>query len=285
MKLGIEVHWGSGFVLPLLSSRPMVLTVHDLTFDLFPEVHERIKRYYFPAMIKAGVAKAGVIIAISESTRSDLHRLLPDSCGKTQVTLLAARNLRQSNSRDNGNREVKGKRYMLFVGTVEPRKNLSRLVTAWQSLDNFTRRGTRLLVIGATGWLVEELLDRMSSIDSIEYKGQVSDAELANLMQGAMALLFPSLYEGFGLPVIEAMALGIPVLTSNIGATSEIAEGAALLVDPISVEEIRRGIIRLLNEGDLRDSLATLGKGRAANFSWEQTAQDTLTIIESQGQV
>jgi glycosyltransferase involved in cell wall biosynthesis len=284
MKLGIEVHWGAGFVLPLLSGRPMVLTVHDLTFHLFPEVHEYIKRYYFPAMIKAGAAKARIIIAISESTRSDLHRFLPNSCGKTKVTLLAARNLCQSNSKVNQNREVKGKRYMLFVGTIEPRKNLSRLVTAWQSLDDITRRDARLLVIGTTGWLVDELLERMNSTDSIEYIGHVSDSELADLMRGAMALLYPSLYEGFGLPVIEAMALGIPVLTSNTGATNEIAEGAALLVNPISVEEIRGGIIRLLNEGDLRDSLATLGKGRAAAFSWERTALDTLAIIENKGQ-
>ncbi|MEJ2529520.1 MAG: glycosyltransferase family 1 protein [Gammaproteobacteria bacterium] len=284
-RLGMDVHWGAGFVLPLLSGVPMVLTVHDLTFQLFPEVHERIKRYYFPAMIRAGVAKAGAVIAISESTRSDIHRLLPASRKKTVVTLLAGRDLGPQVSKAVSGIDMDDNRYMLFVGTVEPRKNLSRLVTAWQSLDDSDRGRTRLIVVGATGWLVEELLGHLNTADTIEFKGQVKDSELASLMQGAMAFLYPSLYEGFGLPVVEAMALGIPVLTSNVGATKEVAEGAAILVDPTSIEDIRAGVTRLLHEPGLCESLAALGKERAAAFSWERTASDTLAIIERVGQL
>ncbi len=284
-RLGIEVHWGTGFVLPLLSGRPMVLTVHDLTFQLFPKVHERIKRYYFPAMIRASVSKARAIIAVSESTRSDIHRLLPASREKTIVTLLAGRNLVPPATKAVYGLDMDNKRYMLFVGTVEPRKNLSRLVTAWQSLDDSERGRTHLIVVGSTGWLVEELLGKLNSSDAIEFKGQVSDSQLASLMQNAMAFLYPSLYEGFGLPVVEAMALGIPVLTSNVGATREIAEGAAILVDPTSIEDIRAGITRLLNEPGLCESLAALGKERASTFSWERTASETLAIIERVGQL
>lgn len=281
LRLGIQVHWGTGFVLPLASAKPMVLTVHDLSFQLFPGVHERIKRHYFPAIIKAGVAKARAVIAVSESTRSDLSRLIPASQGKTTTTLLAARHLEETPG-DRGSRTEKraDRDYVLFVGTLEPRKNLSRLISAWQSLAPSTRGKTRLIVVGATGWLVDELVGRLNDIDSVEFRGHVSDAELAHLLHGAAAFLYPSLYEGFGLPVVEAMAQGIPVLTSDVGATREVAGGAAVLVDPSSVPDIGAGLTRLLTEPALRVSLCAAGKQRAASFSWERTGRKTLAIIE-----
>ncbi len=280
-RLGVDVHWGAGFVLPLLSTKPMVVTVHDLTFQLFPGVHERIKRYYFPAMIKAAVGKARTVIAISESTRRDLHRLIPVSRGKSVVTLLAARSIHDSDlapmpSEGRG----RGRDYVLFVGTVEPRKNLARLVSAWKLLDAGARSGVRLIVVGATGWLVDALVGHLKATDTIEFRGHVDDVELAGLLQGAMAFVYPSLYEGFGLPVVEAMSLGIPVLTSNIGATREVAEGAAILVDPTSEEDIRAGLATLIGDPGLRQSLATLGRRRAASFSWARTAEQTLELIE-----
>ena len=280
-RLRVAVHWGTGFVLPLLSTGPMVVTIHDLTFQLFPAVHERIKRYYFPAMIKAAVNKARCVIAISESTRNDLHRLLPVSREKTVVTLLAARKL-ASNMHDVAMPDRGGVAggYVLFVGTVEPRKNLERLIAAWQSIDSRERGGARLVIVGATGWLVDSMLSRAGADDAIEFRGFVGDDELADLMHGAMAFAYPSLYEGFGLPVLEAMAQGIPVLSSDVGATREVADGAALLVDPTSVSSIRDGLVRLLNDAALRSELSRLGMERAATFSWERTATDTLAVIE-----
>lgn len=280
-RLNVDVHWGSGFVLPLLSTRPMVVTIHDLTFQLFPAVHERVKRVYFPAMIKAAVSKARCVLAISESTRNDLHRLLPMSREKTVVTLLAARRL-ASVVHEKGTPECEGvgAGYVLFVGTVEPRKNLERLIAAWQSIDPVDRHGARLVIVGATGWLVDSMLSRSVAEHAIEFKGFVGDDELAQLMRGAMAFVYPSLYEGFGLPVLEAMAQGLPVLTSNVGATREVAGGAALLVDPVSTSSIRDGLVRLLNDDALRRELSRRGMERAASFSWERTAKDTLAFIE-----
>lgn len=278
-RLRVAVHWGTGFVLPLLSTRPMVVTIHDLTFQLFPSVHEHIKRYYFPAMIKAAVNKARSVIAISESTRDDLHRLLPRSRGKTVVTLLAARTLLPGLKQEGaGDRD--GDAYLLFVGTVEPRKNLERLIAAWQSIDPPDRRGVRLVIVGATGWLVDRLLSQSSTGDAIEFKGFVGDDELARLMRRATAFVYPSLYEGFGLPVLEAMAQGIPVMTSDVGATREVAGAAALLVDPASTSSIRNGLLRLLNDEALRGELSRRGMERAASFSWERAAMETLAAIE-----
>lgn len=281
-KLKVDVHWGSAFVIPLLSTRPMVVTVHDLTFLLFPSVHEWIKRYYFPAIIRAAVNKARYVLAVSESTRNDLHRLLPASRGKTVVTLLAARGLPADRPRALTQDHVnnRGGHYVLFVGTVEPRKNLERLIAAWRSVAPRDKGDTRLVIVGATGWLVDNMLSRFSSEDAIEFKGFVGDDDLARLMRRAMALVYPSLYEGFGLPVLEAMALGIPVLTSNIGATRELADGAALLVDPSSIPSIREGLSRLLKDEVLRRQLSQSGFERATFFSWERTAAETLAVIE-----
>lgn len=281
-RLHVDVHWGTGFVLPLLSTGPMVVSIYDLTFQLFPAVHERIKRYYFPAMIKAAVSKAKYVLAISETTRNDLHRLLPRSREKTAVTLLAARKLASEGMQHDlsQNQSAVIDAYMLFVGTVEPRKNLERLIAAWRSIDPEDRNGARLVIVGATGWMVDNLLRPSVTEDTIEFKGIVGDDDLANLMRGAMAFVYPSLYEGFGLPVLEAMAQGIPVLTSNVGATREVAEDAALLIDPVSTSSIRDGLVQLLNDEALRKKLSRLGRERSASFSWERTAQDTLTIIE-----
>ncbi|WP_445778838.1 glycosyltransferase family 4 protein [Shewanella sp.] len=280
-RFKVDLHWGAGFVLPLLSTKPMVVTVHDLTFQLFPAVHERIKRFYFPLMIKAAVVKARTVISISESTHCDLHRLIPASRGKSVVTLLAARRIHPSNliSRASNGQGSSGD-YVLFVGTVEPRKNLTRLIRAWKSMDASARSNVRLIIVGATGWLVDAQVANLKAIDAIEFRGHVDDAELVGLLQGAIAFVYPSLYEGFGLPVVEAMSLGIPVLTSDIGATREVAQGAAVLVDPTSEDNIREGLARLIGDPSLRQSLATLGRERAASFSWARTAGQTLEVLE-----
>lgn len=279
-RIRADVHWGTGFVLPILCWRPMLVTIHDLTFQLFPRVHERIKRYYFPAMIKVAVRKARCVLAVSETTRNDLHRVLPTSRGKTFVTLLAARRLSGPRQEKIVNQSHRGGRYILFVGTVEPRKNLERLIAAWRSISPIDRDGARLVIVGATGWMVDSMLSHFKSDDAIDFKGFVSDDELAGLMCGAMAFAYPSIYEGFGLPVLEAMAQGIPVLTSSVGATREIADGAALLVDPLKTQSIRDGLVQLLGNEVMRHELSRKGVERAASFSWERTAKDTLAFIE-----
>lgn len=275
-RLRIDVHWGSGFILPLLSSQRMVVTVHDLTFQLFPALHEPIKRYYFPAMIAAAVRKARRIIAISETTRNDLHRLLPLSRGKTEVTLLAPRNFPREESAPPDQ-----SKYLVSLGTLEPRKNLDRLLKAWLALTQPQKQGARLVVVGMQGWMVDRLLERHRNADeSVEFTGFLDDVALHRLLQNATALVYPSLYEGFGLPIVEAMALGIPVLTSDIGATREVAGDAALFIDPLSTESIKQGLLRLLNDSTLREELSKLGKQWADELSWKQTAEQTIRILE-----
>lgn len=166
------------------------------------------------------------------------------------------------------------------MGTNEPRKNLPRLVAAWQQLSGSERRGHCLLIVGATGWLVDDWRAAASQDKSVVFAGHLSDQQLAASFRAATAFAYPSLYEGFGLPVLEAMAHGVPVLTSRVSAMIEVASDAALLVDPQSVDEIRAALVSLLTDADLRARLVIAGKARAAQFSWQQTATQTILAVE-----
>jgi glycosyltransferase involved in cell wall biosynthesis len=276
----IDVHWGAGFVLPLLSSTPMVVTIFDLTFQILPDVHERVKRWYFPAMIKASVAKANRILAISQAAAGDLERLYPAAAGKIQTTLLAPRKfeIRGPAREPGGATHPAGLRF-LFVGTIEPRKNLKRLIEAWIGIPPEQRAGAELRIVGATGWMVRELVESGKNLEGVSWLGPVSDSELALEYSRAQVFAYPSLYEGFGLPVVEAMSMGLPVLTGNTGATREIATGAALLVDPWSVDSISGGLLRMISDSALRSSLAEAGLKRAGEMSWTATAAETLQAI------
>lgn len=276
-RLQLDVHWGTAFVLPLVCTTPMVVTVHDLTFELFPQHHERIKRIYFPAIIRASVRRATRVLAISAATREDLYKLIAYSRGKTTVTLLAARSLESQNAQP---ASQESSPYVLFLGTLEPRKNLARLLQAWRSLSPDTRKNWTLRIIGTSGWLMPSFgSEEDFKAYGIEFLGQVDDAELSGQLQQAQLLAYPSLYEGFGLPVIEAMRLGVPVLTSDVGATKEIAADAACLVDPGSVSSIAQGLTSLLQSPTRRQQLAQKGRARAAEFSWQKTAQLTLSSL------
>jgi glycosyltransferase involved in cell wall biosynthesis len=278
----VSVHWGPTFVLPCYAPCPCVVTVHDMTFDLCPQAHERIKRIYFPFMIRRAVARAHTVLAVSEHTAQDLARLIPKSKAKTRVTLLAASQLAQRSDLPTADLPIIAP-FVLTVGTLEPRKNIPRLIAAWQQLEPAVRGAHRLLVVGAMGWLLEDLQASLSDDPSIVFAGHLPDDQLQACLQVASAFAYPSLYEGFGLPVLEAMAAAVPVMTSNVGATLEVAGVAALLVNPTSVDEISHGLARLLSEPELCQALAAAGKARARQFSWEATARQTFLVMEEAG--
>jgi glycosyltransferase involved in cell wall biosynthesis len=271
----VDVHWGTAFILPAFCTCPAVVTIHDMTYQLFPDTHEWFKRFYFPVMIGRAVRQARTVIAVSNSTRVDVEKFLPNSLGKIVVTLEAARNLVTSTKRS----DVNLYNYVLVVGTLEPRKNLERLLTAWCGLSEIERSGVKLVIAGAQGWLLGDGFARSREKDGIDFIGFVSDSELSDLFDGALAFAYPSLYEGFGLPVLEAMSKGVPVLTSNVSSMREIAEGAALLIEPTDVDSIREGLARMINDSSLRAELSHQGRLRAASFSWETTASLTLSAL------
>ena len=241
---------------PLRSRVPVVMTVHDLAVIRHPETFNRWTRTYSSALLPRVARAAERVIAVSAFTKSEAVELL--GLDPTRVDVVphgVAAPFEPVGPAAGGD-------YALAVGTLEPRKNLARVVLAAE------RAGVELRVVGAPGWGDVE----------VESLGFVDDDELARLYRGASCLVYPSLYEGFGLPVLEAMACGTPVVTSSSGALAELGEGAAVLVDPQDVDAIAGGI----EDARLRrDELRTAGLERADRYTWEEAARRTRDVYRA----
>jgi glycosyltransferase involved in cell wall biosynthesis len=243
---------------PVRPRVPTVVTVHDLAVYRYPEAFPRWTRLYVPRAVPRVLRAASRVIAVSEFTASELETLLRVRREKIRVVPNAVDEVFAAEGpRADGD-------YLLAVGTLEPRKNLARTVEA------AARTGRELRVVGARGWGGVE-----AHGGHVAWLGEVDDAELACQYRGAACLVYPSLYEGFGIPVLEAMACGAPVVTSAGGATEEVAGGAAVLVDPLDVEAIAAGIEEALGR---TDELRARGVERARAFSWDVTAARTQEV-------
>jgi len=245
---GLDVLHCTTFRGPLRSPVPFTVTLHDLGLVRHPELFPRWHRYSGRAGIAHVARAADRVLAVSEFTKSEAVELLGVPAERVAVIGNAVDVVFTPEGP-----AAEGE-YVLAVGTLEPRKNLGRVVEA------AARAGAELRVVGARGW---------GGVDTAGWLGEVSDEELAALYRGARALVFPSLYEGFGIPVLEAMASGTPVVTSAGGATEEIAGGAAVLVDPLDIDAIATGIDEAAGR---RDELRALGLARAETYTWTAVA-------------
>ena len=260
-----------------------VVTVHDVAFLARPDLFPRRWRLMYRAGLARAVRTADAIIAVSEHTADDLRRRTKVGAEKIHVVPLGASlpgpepDVTATLSRLNVRRP-----YVLFVGTLEPRKNLIALVRAYRRLaaKGFDHS---LVMAGAVGWKSAPLMHELSlkGPGSIVLTDRIPSEEVDALYRGATALVYPSLYEGFGLPVLEAMARGVPCVVSNSASLPEVAGDAALFVDPESVEEIAAAMERVTADAELRERLRQLGLTRAAEFSWDETARRTLEIYKS----
>ena len=249
---GADVLHCPTFRAPFRSPAPLVVTVHDVAVLRHPETFNRWTRAYSRLAVPRVVGAADRVVAISDFTRRELVERLAVPAEKIRVVHNGADPpFRPEGPRSEGD-------YALAVGTIEPRKNLPRVVEAAR------HAGVELRVVGPPGWGRV----RVDSDGAVPV-GYVSDEELARLYRGARCVVYPSLYEGFGLPVLEAMACGTPVVTSAGGATEELADGAAVLVDPLDSASIAAGIDEAVAR---RDELVPLGLERARRYSWEAAA-------------
>lgn len=237
---------------PVRPRTPTVVTVHDLAVLRHSDAFGRWTRLYVPRVVPHVVRAARRVVAVSEFTAGEVERLLAVPRERIRVVPNGVEPI----FTPDGPRA--GGDYVLAVGTLEPRKNLARTIEAAR------RAGVELRVAGERGWGEVD-----ASGAHVTWVGRVDDAELARLYRGARCLVYASLYEGFGIPILEAMACGTPVVTSRGGATEEIAGGAAVLVDPYDVDDIAAGIERAGPE--LRDG----GIARARGFTWDETARQT----------
>ncbi len=277
----------TNYLAPIATRCPYIVTVYDMTVFITPRLHSFKKLVLDRTLIPRVARKAGAIITVSNSARKDILRYLRVPKEKVRVVMGAASPAFHPIIDAAQLEAVRARHglhdpYILYVGTIEPRKNLPRLV---QAFANLKRGGLRhkLVIVGQSGWHTDPLhaeIERLGLKSEVIFTGYVPFEDLPAIYTMAEAMAFPSLYEGFGLPVIEAMACGTPVVTSRSSSLIEVAGDAGLLVDPLSVEELEDALHSVLQDPTLRADMSERGLERASHLTWEHTAQATLAVYE-----
>ena len=270
-------------VVSLPPGAPQVVTVHDLAFHHFPEQYPAAKQRYLRLMTRLSVSRARRVIAVSEATRQDIIRLyglpaerivtVPNGIGSEMQPLppdeVAEFRREQGLPED----------FLLFLGTLQPRKNLETLLRAYATITNDV--DWPLIVAGGTGWQYDrifQLVRQLELVERVRFVGYVAGTQLPLWYNAATLFVYPSLYEGFGLPVLEAMACGTPVIAANTSSLPEVAGDAGLLVDPRSVRGLASTMLMVARDGELRQQLGQRGRERAREFSWTRTAELTVEV-------
>ncbi len=281
-----DVFFTPAHVIPFIYRGASVATVHDLGYHYFPQAHTKSQVAYLNLSTRMNGRLSRRIVADSSATKSDLMRLYHLDAGKIDViypgldpTLKQVDDPRLMAAAWS-KYQIKAP-YMLFIGTLQPRKNLERLIHAYAQsgvdLD--------LVLAGKVGWQKTSLLETIASLDGsvrqrIHLPGFVAERDKSILLSGAQALLFPSLYEGFGFPVLEAQVCGTPVLAANSSSLPEITAGSALLIDPLDVEAMAEGIRQIAGSSELRQELIHKGFDNVRRFTWQKSADAVLRVLE-----
>ena len=286
--MGLQVLHSPDFIPPFRRNCRSVITIHDLVFILYPQFLSKASARYY-GQIDEAVRRTDAIIAVSEATKRDIVRLLGVPEHKVTVVYEAASPyFREMNSPELAQR-VMGRfglrsDFVLFVSTIEPRKNIPALLRAFRQLLDVYHPDLKLVLAGEKGWLYDEvfrLVTDLNLVDDVVFLGRVSTEELLWLYNVAKVLVAPSLYEGFGLTPLEAMACGTPVVVSDVSSFPEVVGDAGLLVDPNEPEELAVAIWRVLSDSELSAQLAEKGLRRASHFSWDKAARATLELYRS----
>src|SRR5713226_930787 len=284
-KASLDLFHGTNYEVPLWNKRRSVLTIHDLSILLHADTHRadlaRRARRRLPVMTRS----ASMIITATECVRREISEHLPVKADRIRVTPFAPRSgfhaLPAAQANPTRQRLGIEDEFILFVGTVEPRKNLLTLMRAFDQILRQTSRRPQLVVVGAEGWLMEELFAfiKQSSIsDRLRLTGYLDDDDLRALYSSCTVFVYPSIYEGFGLPPLEAMACGAPVIASNIATLRETLGGVAQLVEPNDAEALAKSIVEFLEDEGRRRVLSHRGLEHAGKFSWERTARLTFEV-------
>ena len=280
------VHDPTGALPLLLTGAARVVTIHDAIPYVYPQTSTRLDWLIYHVWLPLALRRVDAVITDSEQSRKDIITYLPVSPERVvPVSLAADRRFRPMETSEVEpilrTYDVQSP-YILYVGALESRKNLPRLLEAYALLRQWSPQW-RLVIVGARKWKFSPIFDavqRLGLETHVTFTGYVEDEHLPALYAGADLFAFPSLYEGFGLPVLEAMACGTPVVTSNASSLPEVAGDAAILVDPHDVEQIVNAMRLVLTQPALAAALRAKGLARAAQFSWERTARETIAVYE-----
>ena len=277
-----DLFHGTNYEIPLWSARPTVVTIHDLSLMLHSEVHKeklvRRARWRLPLMAKS----ASRIITPSNSVKTEVCEAFEVDPDKVVVTPEAPRSAfrRRKDPQLLRRLGIEGD-FVLFVGTIEPRKNLRRLVDAFDQVLRATSLSPKLVIAGGQGWLMDDFaasIKQKGLAERVCLTGYLQDEDLCALYSSCAVFVYPSLYEGFGLPPLEAMACGAPVITSRIPSLMETVGSAARLVDPNDTEDLVRSMVEMLSNAHIRQHYSELGSNQVKKFSWQQTALKTLDV-------
>jgi len=272
------------FVLPARRLPASVVTIHDLGYHFFPQAHSLFQRLYLPWSTRWSAQMASQLIAVSEATALDLQRIYHTP--RSKITIVHEATNRPTvawSDQAVRSRYPLPASYALYVGTLQPRKNLARLIQAYHQLGEHQPLAWDLVLAGADGGEgkpLRELVAKLNLNRRVHFLGYVADEALPALYWGAHFFCFPSLFEGFGLPILEAQTHGVPVMSTNNSSLPEIAGDAAILVDPTDVDALADAMLQLSQDEALRQRLIAAGYENVKRFSWVKAAQETLAVLE-----
>lgn len=279
----------SSFIVPALLPKNIktIVTVHDLVAFLFPEGHDKKAVLIEKLFLRRAVKKADKILAVSQNTKEDLEKKFSNLEDKIDVVPCAASEIFKPIDKSKLTDFIKDtnlpRHFFLAVGTLEPRKNYLNLISAFASIERQYPE-FHLIIVGKKGWEYEEIFQEIKANylqKKVHFLGYLSNTSLVNLYSLATALVFPSFYEGFGLPPLEAMQSGCPVIASNVSSIPEVVGDSALLIDPESYTEIADAMIKIIKDENLAIVLRNRGLQQAQKFSWEQSAKQLLEVVRT----
>ncbi len=269
-------------IVPVISPKRTIVTVHGLEYEMFPEAYSLWERLYMRFSIRFSVRAASRVIAVSENTKQDLMKLyrVPEEKISVIYEGKPSHDVRVTSHVRNTEYGIPNTKYFLFIGRLEERKNISRIIEAFGILKETYKIPHALVLAGKPGFGYGRIKNEIRETRyGIREMGYVSDEEKRSLLAMADVFLFPTIYEGFGLPVIEAQAAGIPVVTSNTSSLPEIAGDGAVFVDPLSAESIAAGIWSLVSDDGKRSAIIQKGLGNARRFSWQACAEEVAVLL------
>ncbi len=283
--LRLDVLHSPDFVPPRFGTHFKIITVHDLNFLHSPQFQTPDSLRYYAGNIRAAVREADHILTVSQSAANDLYNLLGVPAEKITIQPEGV----SPEFRPLPTQEIRAVRerlglpstYLLFVGTFEPRKNLPGLLNAYHALLSRLPDAPSLVIVGRRGWLYDSIFSSAEALglgNQLHWVEDVTPADLPAVYNGAVALILPSFYEGFGLPPLEAMACGVPTIVSNRGSLPEVVGDAGVLIDPDDYDSICDGLYRILTDSVLREQCRRRGLARAATYTWQRTAEIALTV-------